>query len=697
MFMIKLRTILLCNYPYYIILFIALLYFLITNFFVVYKSNYEKISNINAKIIDITIKDYGIKLTLKNKEKIIGYLYLEKEEKQDFLNNYSYGDTVYIKAEELEINNNTVENTFNYKKYLYNNKIFHVLKINYIEKIKDNKNIFYKIKNNLIKNSFKLEKSYPYINGLIFGKDDYIKSDVTTSFRNIGISHLFAISGTHVSIFVLILNNILKRLKIYEEKRCFIIILFLLFYMFLTSFPMSVLRSCIFTILLTINKRFYFFIKPQNLLYLTLAIILFINPLYIYNLGLQLSFSISLSLILMGDYINNNKTKIGKALCISFISFIVSFPIVVNNFYEVNFLSIFYNLFFVPFITMLILPFTLISFIFPFLDNILHLFIFVLENLTLYLSKIDVLKITFCKVNIVIFCLYYVLIILCLFYLKKGKKRIMFVLLIAIVIHSSIRFVNNNYIMFIDVNQGDSTLIVVNKKTTLIDTGGILQSNKDKYDYNITNNRTIPYLKSKGIKKIDNLILTHGDADHMGDAINIVENIKVDKVIFNCGSYNSLEKKLIKTLDNKKIKYDSCIESLEMGRYKLKFLNTKQYDNENDNSNVIYTKINGYKFMFMGDAGVDKEKDILEKYNISDIDVLKVGHHGSKTSSSKKFIDEINPKYGVISVGKNNRYGHPHKEILNTLSNSKIYRTDEDGSIMFKIKNNKLKIKTCSP
>ena len=697
--MIKLRTILLCNFPYYIILFIALLYFLITNFFIVYKSNYDEISSINAKIIDITIKDYGIKLTLKNKEKLIGYLYLEKEQKEEFLNNYSYGDIVYIKTEKLEINNNTVENTFNYRKYLYNNKIFHVLKINYIEKVKDNKNIFYKIKNNLIKNSFKLEKSYPYINGLIFGKDDYINDDVTTSFRNIGISHLFAISGTHVSIFVLILNNILKRLKIYEEKRCIIIILFLLFYMFLTSYPMSVLRSCIFTILLTINKRFYFFIKPLNLLYLTLAIILFINPLYIYNLGLQLSFSISLSLILMGNYINKNKTKtkIGKALCISFISFIVSFPIVINNFYEVNFLSIIYNLFFVPFITMLILPLTLISFIFPFLDNILHILIFILENLTLFLSKISALKITFCKVNFVIFCLYYVLIIFCLFYLKKGKKSVVFFLLIVIIIHSNIKFINNDYVMFMDVNQGDSTLIVVNKKVTLIDTGGILQLNNDKYDYNITNNRTIPYLKSKGIKKIDNLILTHGDADHMGDAINIVENIKVNKVIFNCGSYNNLEKNLIKTLEKKKIKYDSCIESLEMGRHKLKFLNTKKYDNENDNSNVIYTKINGYKFMFMGDASVTTEKEIMNKYNLPNIDVLKVGHHGSKTSSSKKFIDEINPKYGVISVGKNNKYGHPNKEILNTLSNSKIYRTDEDGSIMFKIKNNKLKIKTCSP
>ena len=101
--------------------------------------------------------------------------------------------------------------------------------------------------------------------------------------------------------------------------------------------------------------------------------------------------------------------------------------------------------------------------------------------------------------------------------------------------------------------------------------------------------------------------------------------------------------------------------------------------------------------MFMGDAGVDKEKDILERHNISNIDVLKVGHHGSNTSSSKSFINMINPKYSIISVGKNNRYGHPNKEVLDTLNDSKIYRTDQDGSIMFKIGKDKLQIETCSP
>lgn len=126
-------------------------------------------------------------------------------------------------------------------------------------------------------------------------------------------------------------------------------------------------------------------------------------------------------------------------------------------------------------------------------------------------------------------------------------------------------------------------------------------------------------------------------------------------------------------------------------------MNDKDYDNENDNSSVVYMKFNNHKFLFMGDAGVEVEEDLIEKYNLQDIDVLIVGHHGSKTSSSKEFIDTINPKYSIISVGKNNRYGHPNKEILNNLEGSKIYRTDEDGSIMFKIKNNELKIGTSAP
>ena len=183
----------------------------------------------------------------------------------------------------------------------------------------------------------------------------------------------------------------------------------------------------------------------------------------------------------------------------------------------------------------------------------------------------------------------------------------------------------------------------------------------------------------------------------MGDAINLVENFKIENVIFNYGEFNDLEQDLIKELDKKKIPYYSCIKELNIDNNKLYFLNNKDYGNENDNSSVVYTKLNHHKFLFMGDAGVEVEEDLIEKYNLQDIDVLKVGHHGSKTSSSKNFINEINPKYSIISVGKNNRYGHPNKDVLDNLNNSKIYRTDLDGSIMFKIKNNELEIKTCAP
>ena len=150
-------------------------------------------------------------------------------------------------------------------------------------------------------------------------------------------------------------------------------------------------------------------------------------------------------------------------------------------------------------------------------------------------------------------------------------------------------------------------------------------------------------------------------------------------------------------MDKKKIPYYSCVKELNIDDNKLYFLNNKDYGNENDNSSVIYTKLNNHKFLFMGDAGVEVEEDLIQKYNLNDIDVLKVGHHGSNTSSSKIFINNIKPKYAIISVGKNNRYGHPKSSVLDTLSNSKIYRTDLDGSIMFKINNNKLKIETCEP
>ena len=184
------------------------------------------------------------------------------------------------------------------------------------------------------------------------------------------------------------------------------------------------------------------------------------------------------------------------------------------------------------------------------------------------------------------------------------------------------------------------------------------------------------------------MIITHGDYDHIGEAIEVVDSIKIKNVILNCGQFNDLENNLIKVLENNNIKYYSCIKEINIGKYRLEFLNNKIYNNENDNSIVIYTNLNNYKFLFMGDAGVEVEYDLIDKYNLSNIDFLKVGHHGSKTSSSKEFIDNIKPKYSLISVGLNNKFGHPNEDVLNSLSDSKIYRTDIDGSVKVKLNKN---------
>ena len=162
-------------------------------------------------------------------------------------------------------------------------------------------------------------------------------------------------------------------------------------------------------------------------------------------------------------------------------------------------------------------------------------------------------------------------------------------------------------------------------------------------------------------------------------------------MIFNNGEYNDLEQNIIKNLKEKNIPFYQNIKDLNINKSKLYFLNDKVYDNENDNSVVIFGNINNYQFLLMGDASISVEDNLLNNYNLNNIDVLKVGHHGSKSSTSKGFINQILPKYSIISVGENNRYNLPDISVLNNLENSQIYRTDLNGTITIKI-NNQLKI-----
>ena len=647
-------------------------------------------SNINIKskynIIDETFygeiesfnykKDY-VTFIIKGKEKIKCNYYFTNNE----IIKMNYGDKVILKGFLKEPNNNTIPNTFNYKKYLNNNDIKYILNVTDYKVVANNNSIIYKIKNT-INNKINFDKR-GYIKAFILGIKDDIDSDTYKEYQKNGIVHIFSISGMHISFLSTILLIVLN--KIYNKRtNILFVIFFLLFYMILTNYQPSIVRSIVFFSLLNIFKLFKIRISTTDTLILSIVIILLIYPKFINNIGFLYSTIISFSLLY---YKSKTKKKyISNLLYASLISFIISLPITINTNYSINLLSIITNLIFIPLVTFIVYPIVLLTFIFPFLYNYLYFFIDILEMLSNLISNISIFIVVVPKMNILSIIGYYLFIVL----IMKYNKKYLFILLIYIF---SIKLITKYDFTFrffyLDIGQGDMEVIKYNNNTIIIDTGGNM-------NYSYFENY-IKFFNSIGVERINYLILTHGDYDHMGEAINLVNNFKVEKVIFNCGEYNDLEKELIKVLDKKKIKYYSCIKELNIDDNKLYFLQTEYYDNENDNSNVIYTELDGYKFMFMGDAGIEKEKDILEKYSISYIDVLKVGHHGSKTSSSKDFIDEINPKYSIISVGKNNRYGHPNKEVLNNLNKSKIYRTDQDGSIMFKIKNNKLKIETCSP
>ena len=673
----KLKTILLSRKTYLIIICFLFLYVFIFTKIIKYTSVYDGSENrITGIVTNYRLKSNILTIEIKAKEKIIANYYYEDElPKTKSL----IGSKITIIGKMNKPNNNTIPNTFNYKKYLYNKKIYYTFRIKDYSYEKS-KNIFYVIKNKMYERINTPNKVNEYLNLFILGNKSYIDSDNYNMYLNNGVVHLFAISGMHVGVFIFLLDKIIR----WRKKKLFITSLLWL-YAFIVSFPISILRAIVFYTITYLLELLDIKLSSLKILFFTFLMLLLINPFNIYDVGFQYSFITVFSIFYYANKLNGNYFI--KLLKISIITFLYTLPITVNLNYEINLLSIFNNLLFIPLVSFIIYPLSLITYLIPSFSYLYKIGIIVMEFLNYIIFKIDIFKIIIPKLSLLAIFIYYFF----LLFINNKKKSIgIFILLISLKIITKLD--SNFYVYYLDVSQGDSSLLIspYQKDVTMIDTGGL--SNNRFY---ISDNY-IKFFKSIGITKIDNLLITHGDYDHMGEAINLVNNFKVEKVIFNCGEYNDLEKELIKVLDKKKIKYYSCIKELNIDKNKLHFLQTKEYDNENDNSSVIYTELSNYKFLFMGDAGVEVEENLLEKYNLQNIDVLKVGHHGSKTSSSKNFINEINPKYSIISVGKNNRYRHPNKEVLDNLDNSKIYRTDIDGSIMFKIKNNKLQIETCS-
>ena len=646
-----------------IIFIITLLY---TNYYP-FKSKYTKDDKEFIGIVTkYEVKEDKITIEIKAKEKLlITYKYQDKE-----FNNLSYGDKIKVKGTLITPSKNTNQNTFNYQKYLYYKKIYYLVEATSINKIANNHNYLYTIKNTLYQKINKL-KSSNYIKTLLFC-DNTLSKEIKESYRINGISHLFSVSGMHINFFVSIIYLYLNKITYNKRIKYLITNIFIITYLIL--FPSSsLLRSAVMSILYSINYLLKLKIKKIDILLLTLGVSLLINPFIIYDLGYIYSYTITFFLVLSSSTLKK-KNKINKIIYISLLSFLVSIPITIYNSYEINIISILLNIILVPIISIIILPLTILTYIFPILDSILYLFTNTLETISLFISKINITKIIFPKPSLLIIVLYYIIILLS--YQNKKYFYLNIILLIIIYIYP---YLNSNFeVVMFEVGEADCHLIKYpyNKNTILIDTG--------KNEYKIKN-EVIPYLKSIGIKKIDYLIITHGDEDHIGGSITLINNFQVKNVILNKGTFTDLEKELIKNLNKKKIPYQININKINLSNHTIYLLNNTKYNNENDNSIITYFTYQKYKFLYMGDASITTEDNLLENYNLNNISILKVGHHGSNTSSSKDFISQINPSISLISVGENNIYHHPNKEVINNLSKSRIYRTDINNMVKLTI------------
>ena len=678
--MLRLRKILLCNYLYYLIFLLSVIY---TAIFINIKHEFKL--NLNSKILigrveSISLSENKLSLIVKNKEKVKATYYLTNKDEIHLIKQIHLGDKVRLEGEFSLPLTNKDEYSFDYERYLKTKKIYYLFKIEKLSVISSSKNIFLHIKEFVINRC-----KDKYLKVFVLGDKSSLDSSVVRTYQDLGISHLFAISGMHVSLLSTMLLKLLKWLKVKEDNRLKIVSCILLFYLFLTTFSVSILRAVLFFICFSFNKIYYTYIDSKNIFLLVAAISLFINPFYIYDVAVIYSYSISFSLIVMANFINSFKSYFKSLFVTSIISFLVGIPTSLYFFNQLNFLSIIYNLFYVPFISYIVFPLALISFLVPQVLKVFELSVSFLEFTASTLSKITFSKLIFCSCNTLIYFIYIILIICILKLISFSNKRVVLIFILLLVFHYFIpTLFDKNYLMMIDVGQGDSILIHSKGKNMLIDTGGIEtyqnKSFKSSNDSKVVINTTIPLLKKLGISKIDYLVLTHGDFDHAGEAINLIRNFNVDKIYLNQGKFNSLEKKII--INHKKTFQIAEKDLIKLGRISLISLN-KAFDDENDSSTILLMYYKNIKILLTGDASIKSEKYILDTYDLGHVDILKLGHHGSKTSTDEDLLKEIRPSLGLISCGKNNKFNHPHKVTIEKLKKYRVnyLRTDIEGSI----------------
>lgn len=691
--MIKLRKVLLYNFLYYILLAVII-------FFSLFRINFKHISSYSTNdktfigiITNIKIEGDLLSLTLKDKNKEIvqaSYYFETLNEKNKYTTYFKLGDKLKVSGEFSKIDKPTTKSIFNYYEYSKRKKHFYNISINSIIKIRNNRSLTYFLKNNIY-NYFRTFKSGNYLKLILLGDKSDIDKQTITSFRDNGISHLFAVSGMHVGVLSSIILKLLKKLKIREEKRYIITSLLLFLYTILVGCVPSILRASLFFFYLAVNKIYYLHIETINVFILTLITTIIIDPFYIYDIGFQYSFLISLTLILSSSTLNKYESYFISLLYTSIISFTISIPITLYNFYQINLMSILYNLFYVPFVTYLLFPLSLIILIIRPLSIVYDILINVLVTTSTNLANIDTLKMIFGKIPI-IFYFIYLLLVFC--FINYHKKVLLIMYLLILIFHYNYyNIFDTDYLVMLDIGQGDSFILHSRGETIIIDTGGKSSYNIEKWKKKSKNslalNITIPYLKSRGIRKVNKLLLTHGDYDHLGEALNIIENYKIDNIFINEGKRNYLEKLIIKKFK----KVNTCYQGtyFEVGNFKFYSLN-KDLNDENSSSIVLFITYKNYKMLFMGDANFKSEEYIINNYELEEVDILKLGHHGSKTSSKESFLQKVKPKVALISAGKNNKFNHPNNETIKRLKKYKIkyYLTKDVGTVEFNFTNNEI-------
>lgn len=547
---------------------------------------------------------------------------------------------------------------------------------------------------------------------------------------------MLAVSGSHITYIISAFSILMEK----KNKRItkILTIIFLIFFMALTGFTASVVRASIMGILILTSGLVHRKSDTINNLGISSLIILICNPYTIIDAGFWLSFAGTMGIILLEEPINSyfQKFKICKIKSISWIinSFTITFaaniiiiPIMAYMFSTFSMTFWISNILAAPVMEFVTIYGFLIYFISIFLLPLAK-FLGIILNFSLN-SLIKIAEITslipgssiYIKTPYLLECIIYYLILFLIFNWKRIKEKLennkilekikknsykyISIILISIILTNTIsnKIFQEIKIYFVDVGQGDSTLIqTIEGKNILIDGGG-----SEFGSFDVGESILLPYLLDRRITTIDYLMISHFDSDHIGGVFAILENLKVKNIIISKqGETSENLKKFYEITNNKGIrtiivKKGDIVEIDKYSHFEILFPEDNLIEDNILNNNSIVARFNSLNFsiLFTGDIEEIAEKRLCELYSGTDkleAFVLKVAHHGSKTSSTEEFLELVKPKIALIGVGKNNNFGHPNIDVIERLENmgSKIYRTDNCGEIIIRINREKLQIHT---